>query len=178
MKKGKNKMLESVSCVVLLNLMLVSGLLFLFYSINKERDSIKSIQKQLALYERRIESVKELEKVLSDTGSQQAEVKSVFLDKESLVNFIEELEYLSENSNLILDMKGVDMPNDKNSINEKPRFSFSVSGAFADIYKYIILLENDRYRTNFEKVFIQKAQEDDGWKANIELQLTSYQNET
>lgn len=177
MKEGKNKMLESVSCVVFLNLALASGLLFLLYSIDGERDSIESMQEQLVLYERRIESVKELERVLSNTSSQQVEVKSTFLDKESLVNFIEELEYLSENSNLILDMRGVNMPDDKNSINEKPRFSFSVLGAFADIYKYIALLENDRYRTNFEKVFIQKAQEDGDWKASIELQLTSYQNE-
>lgn len=175
--KGKNKMLESVAYVAFLNVVLVGGLLFLIYSIKEERESVDSIREQLSLYERRIESVKELEKILSDTSSQQAEIKSVFLDKESIVNFIEELEYLSENGNLVLDMKGVNMPDDENLINEKPSFSFSVSGAFADIYRYVALLENDRYHMNFEKVFIQKAQGGDVWEANIELQLLSYQNE-
>jgi hypothetical protein len=173
MNKNNKKFISTIVFVAVFNLVFVFAAYFLSHNIGLEKKSILDIKNQLSFYEKRIENIKEIEKSLAGNKENFSKIKLVFLDKELLIDFIKELEYLAKQTGVFLEMRGVTV---SSGVKEKPLFNFKLEGSFSSVYGYLVLLENDRYQLGLEKVYIQKPKQGDLWKANLEVRLLSFKN--
>ena len=145
--------------------------------IFSQKAAILETGKRIVLYEKRIKNVKNIEAALARFKEERSKRSGVFLDKDSLVKFVEELEYLAEKTGVEMEAGSVKFS--KNSSGEKPVFVFKLTGDFKGIYQYLRLLENDVYLVKLERVNIQKLEESFKWNANLEVKLLSFlENET
>lgn len=171
MREGKTKFIITAGCVICLNVASICLLYLLFDNINLKRKDVSGIRSQIWQYEKRIANIKVLKKTLAELGAERSEINAAFLTENSIVNFIEELEYLSKKTGAQLKIKVVDLPS---GAPERPRFHFSLEGSFLDIYHYLLLLENDRYQIGWDRVYIQRLEQVENWGANLQLELLSF----
>lgn len=172
MKNIKNKFVVSIILVVSANLLLVFVVVFLWNGIRSKKELVFDTKKQIALYEKRIEHVKQLEQALKETEEARLKIEPLFVDEDSMVIFIEELESLADNVGVELEIKGVSFGGE----DKKPLFALSAVGPFKDIYYFITLLENMTYIAEFSKVDIDKGSGPDNWASLLELKLLSFKN--
>ena len=173
MRNKRKNFITVVLLVILTNAVFVSGAFFLFYNINLKKKSINKVKKDIVFYEKRIENIKSIEKSLSNSEENSNAIKKVFLDKESIIDFIKRLEYLAGLTNVRLDMKSVNISAESN---RAPVFSFDINGSFSNVYDYLVFIENESYQIALNKIYFQKSEELPGWEASFELELLSFKN--
>jgi len=169
----KKKFAVNIILVILLNLVLFFGCFALYYEIRSKKDFIFKIKQDIAFFEKRIENIKQVEKSLKETEDSRLEVESVFLDLRSVIDFIKRLEYFRNQSGVLLEMRGVNIPKDND---EKPVFEFVLTGPFPAIYKYLALLENDFYQSTLDQIYIERVPRSVDWQAVLKLRLLSFQS--
>lgn len=173
MNSKKKKSVIIISLIVI-NAIFICGTFLLFYKINLKNKSISKIKEDIIFYEKRLENIKNIEKSLSDSEENGNAIKKVFLNKESIINFIERLEYLAKQTNVGLDMKSVNISSESSRV---PVFSFSIRGSFTDIYDYLKFIESESYQITLAKAYFNKSEESSGWEASFDLELLSFQND-
>lgn len=173
MQSTKNKFVASVALIVFINLVLFLVVVFLGRATASKKELVFDIKRQLALYERRIEHVNRLEETQQKIEETSSMLETMFVDEDSLVGFIEELEFLARNAGVGLEIKGIGFTGEQN---KKPVFTVSLTGSFENIYHYFILLENMIYKVEFNKVDIEKSSETGLWRSLLELKLLSFRN--
>lgn len=172
MKNIKNKFVVSIILVVSVNLLLFFVVVFLWNGISSKKKLVLDIKEQLVLYEKRIDHVNQLEQILEETEEARLKIEPLFVDEDSMVVFIEELESLADNVGVELEIKGVRFVGE----DKKPLFTLSANGSFENIYYFITLLENMTYIAEFSKVDIDKGSGPDNWASLLELKLLSFKN--
>lgn len=173
MTNSKNKFIINIVLVVFFNLLLLLLVIFLWRAADLKRNLVLDIKKQLALYERRIDHINRLEETLRRTKENYSKIESMFIEEDSMVSFIEELESLAKNADVNLKIKGIRFVGEQD---KKPVFTLVISGSFKDIYYYFTLLENMIYKIEFDKASIEKFSETEGWESFLELRLLSFKN--
>lgn len=171
---NKNKFIISISLVVVSSLLLVFFAFFLRGMVDSKKNSVLAVKEQLALYERRIEHINELEETLEKVKSNDEKIRSIFIKENTVVDFIEDLESLAERANVDLLIKGVRFEGDKDP---KPLFTLNVVGSFEDVYRYYVLLENMPYKISFVRASLEKSSESLVWKSLLEFKILSFKNE-
>jgi len=171
MVKDNKKFVASVGLVIVLNVILITLIYSLLQGIGSKKRSVFEIKKDTAFYVARIKNINEINKSLVVNKEAKGKIESVFLDENSLINFIKELEYFAQKTGMELDMKGVRILKETNS---GAVFNFIVEGSFSGIYRYLTLLENSRYQLRFEGINIQKSLNDENWVAALELKVLSF----
>jgi hypothetical protein len=191
MKNNGKKFLITVALMLFLNIVLACLCYFLFNFVNSQKKELAKTKNEIIEYNERIKNIEQLQSSLGQFEGQRADIGSLLLNKTSIVNFVEELEYLSEKTGVDLEMKKVDVSQGGENA---PNFQFSVSGEFDDVYHFLYLLENDVYYVGFEMVDISKIKikekeivigenkEDkqinesieDKWKGVFEIRLLSF----
>ncbi len=170
---SKKKFFISVSVVALANLVLVFAAVFLWSVIGAKKSSVSLVKRQLASYEKRIEQVNKLNDTLRIAEENYSKIKPMFINSNSMVDFIEDMESLAESAGVSLEIKGVRFDEKQN----KPVFTMALAGSFSDIYHYTVLLENTIYKVEFDGVDIGESSSGDIWREVLELKLLSFQNE-
>lgn len=169
------KIILSITLVIGVNLLAFGGLWFFAVKIRKMDDRVAYIRSEIVLKEKENNEAKELKLNLSDLESDKDRIDSVFIAQKDVVNFIEEIEELAKKSEVEMEFRSVNV-SDKNS-KEKPIFQFKASGAFSNIFHYLVLLENVKYQIIFDGISIQKRESSESldiWDANFSLRLLSY----
>lgn len=107
----------------------------------------------------------------------EGKIKAAFLNPQNIVKFIEDLESLKEKTGVELTLKSVTLSEEMTY--SEPRFQFQISGAFRDLFQYLVLLENLPYQINFGRVQFTATREETKktgiWQAEIEIILLSYE---
>lgn len=169
------KVLIALGSVLLVNFVLFSFVYLLFREAQAKRHQAALNKRQLLAIEKRIENAKNIEKVLEQRQTEQGRISSLYLSKESIIDFIEELEFLAQKSDAVLETKSIAFPQNNKGF---PRFSLSLTGSFPAIYKYLLLLEKDRYQVILEKVYIKKSRLGEDWESNMEIRFLNFNDES
>jgi len=154
MGSDKRKFVITIFFVVFLNAVFICITIFLFLRVDLEKESIQSLKERAGAYEERTKNTRDVERALANKEKEVVEVESIFLDKESIINFIEELENLAAQSNLQIEIKNVE---GVTGGTEKPKFIVNTAGSFSDIYHFIVFLENGNYQAEKKINFARKA---------------------
>lgn len=174
-----DKKIKFITAVFSLTLVVsaVSLLLyFLFSGTNQKIAEINDVRGQFFKYQKGAEKVRVLEKDLFDLETWKQETSGLILNKDTIVKFIEDTERLASTTNISLEMKSVNI---FENTDEKPRFTLGVNGGFPDIYRFMHLLENSRYKIEFISASIKKPENEKSgrWFSELSLRLLSFQNE-
>lgn len=171
MRPIDKKFFVTIFIAIISNLALIILCYFLFDSIKTENSQISETKKQIAEYQERMDNIQKILPEIKDLEKAHSGMESLILDKTSLVNFIEEIEYLAKKTGIVLIMKGISFANiEKN----KPVFKFTTSGSFADTYHFLYLVENGTYRVGLNRVEIIKEQKNNVWNTDFDLELLSF----
>ncbi|MFH1979139.1 MAG: hypothetical protein ABII97_02045 [Patescibacteria group bacterium] len=171
---NNKKFLTTIVFVIVLNLIAISLFCFFVKEVNEKKEKVSEVKKELVSFEQKIKGMKNAEFLMATNKEFYREMKSIFLKKEDLIVFVEELEFLAEKSGVNLEIKSINVPSGDSG---RPEIGIGVEGNFRNIYNYLVLLENDMYQTEIKKFYFQKLSKNkDGfaWAANLELGLLSY----
>ncbi|MDD5032920.1 MAG: hypothetical protein PHC85_02280 [Candidatus Pacebacteria bacterium] len=172
MGKGRKKFIISLALIALLNMALVSAIYFLLSAEYKKKAKVDELKTSILINEKRIENTKRLEDQLAEAKEEKEKIESVFLDKDNLIKFIQELESLAKIANVDMEMKSVEMG--FGSVGAKPFFSFTAAGDFSDIYRFLVLIENDPYQIKISRLQLQNLVEGKKWEAGFSVRLLSF----
>lgn len=168
------KFIISIILVAAINLLGVGCWWLVFSGIKKEENSVASTRQEIDISERRLNNVLSLSVLLENIEKDKEKVGAVFLNSKNIVKFIEELEFLSQKTGVVLATKAAII-----SDNKKPHFEFSINGSFRDTFQYLILLENIPYQISLDNIsFIlpetEKAKNAKSWEVSFGVNLLSY----
>lgn len=173
MTNKNKKFIIIILLMISINIVFIGGAFLLFHNIDLKKKSVSKTKEDIIFYEKRMENIKNIEESLSESEKNRNTIKKVFLNKESIIDFIERLEYLAKQTNVELDMKSVNI---SSKGNEAPIFNFNIEGSFANIYDYLVFVENESYQVALNKIYLQKSEEFSDWEASFGLELLSFQN--
>lgn len=113
--------------------------------------------------------------LIENTKGDRAKLSSYFINKEAVVSFIEELESLSKQANVVL---SIDPPlEEKDSPMAKQaslRFNVRAEGRFNDVMYFVRLVETLPYKIFVDHTVISSV--DKVWTSAISFRLDSYIN--
>lgn len=165
----KKKSIIYLIFITILNLLLIGGSLYLYFSIQKQREILKQIPQDLILAETEVQNNKALKKQIEETREYWEKFNSIFLDKDEIISFIENLETLGKKIGLSLEFDSVDTNTEKG---QKPHFRFHTEGNFDKLFQFLLLIENYPYQIVFQELRFTKTTE--LWRADFDIILTSY----
>jgi len=154
---------------IAMNVIIIAGWFYLTSFISDGKNKVEVARRNLATVESSVKDNKSLKVLMENIQEKRAEIGEIFLGKESIIKFIEQLEEISDKTGASMKLNSVVI--DKNGKNS-PVFKFELSGSFREIFHYIKLLENVPYQIVFQRAYVQS--DDEGWSGNFDIILASY----
>jgi len=169
--RPNKKITISVSLILLINGIAALGWFYLYLSISRHVREINEIRGKLAVTERDYSNGRSLKMFLDNFQDERRKIDEIFLNKETLIKFIEKLEEMSEKTGASLKFSSIRVDGESGA-KKGLRLQFRLTGKFSEIYRYLSLLENLPHQIVFEKSYIQSGKE--GWVADLEIILLTY----
>lgn len=172
MRKNKFIIFIPVAAWLIINLGLLSAWIYLYSSIDGKMTTISEVKAQIKNAEDRLSQRRALKSLVSNIGDRKQKIDSVFLDKDSLILFIESMEDAGRASGVSLKISGGDS-------SVAPSFTLSAEGSYGRIINFLSLLESTPYKIDIKSASFheQGGVEAEGvWKADFEVTLLSYEN--
>ncbi|MBI2097504.1 MAG: hypothetical protein HYT46_01015 [Candidatus Vogelbacteria bacterium] len=153
----------------MLNALLLAGSLFFVYLIRRDAETAIGVRTEQYLAARAGADLVNWQQALTANQSELAKVRSAFVSRESLIQFIEELETVARES-------GVDLTLDEPVIESNSlTLSMKAVGSFAKVYRWLERLENLPYRLTFERINLSAGLNAGAdWSGDISLVLGSF----
>jgi len=106
----------------------------------------------------------------ADIEDDRATIDAAFIDPQTLVRFIEDLERMADRAGVALSIESASLPQ---SVDGYPSFRLTASGSFSGVYRFLALLETMKFFIAFDGVQLKKADKQP-WSAAIQFQLLSF----
>jgi len=164
------KFIITIVLVVLLNGAVLAGWIYLFSNFKKQNNFIKEERQKILVSDKKLENSNSLKALMNEIVDEKQKIDSVFLDKESIINFIENLESIAGKTGASIKIGNINIDNqDKKGLS----FQFNLTGNFNQLFHYLILLENLPYLINIERMDFKKLAPNE-WGANFEILVNSF----
>jgi len=140
--------------------------IFAIFEINKKTDSV---MEKIMLSNSNLEQAEALTKTksfLEERATDIDKLGSFFIEKSSIVDFIEMMEGASREVGVGFQLNSVDVEKDELPI------QFKIDGSWAEVVRMISLVENMPYKLNVDNVNLVNS--DDGWTANMSVTIFSF----
>jgi hypothetical protein len=182
MKSDNKKFITSVILIAGINIAGIIGCWLVFSAVQKERSAVLEARRGIDIGERRLNNVRSLGALLKDIEKDTEKISATFLNSETIVKFIEELESINQKTGTNLLVRVINLPNQSET--KAPYFEFQIRGSFRGLFQYLILLENVPYQITIDRVNLTRptAEELDknekigNWRADFKVTLLSYEN--
>ncbi len=155
------KIITTFILVILLNGAAIAGWFYLLSVVDGKFNAINEIRSKIIINDAKIKEGSSLKKSIAEVAEEKQKIGSIFLDKQSIIKLIQELESIANKTGASIDIGSINM--------------FSLKGKFSQLFHYLVLLENIPYSISIDKMDFQK-QEKDMWQANFEISLNSFIN--
>lgn len=155
------KIITTFILVIVLNGVALAGWFYLLSVVDGKFNAINEIRSKIIINDAKIQEGSLLKKSIAEVAGEKQKIDSIFLDKQSVIKLIEELESIANKTGASIDIGSINM--------------FSLKGKFSQIFHYLVLLENIPYAISIDKMNFQK-QEKNMWQANFEISLNSFIN--
>ncbi len=171
MKNKKTTIL--LAAVLVMNAAAMAGWFYLYSLVAERRDGVNEARREMALVEKRADESRSLKKLMDGIKQEREKINAVFLDEDSVINFIELLEKTSGKAGVSLSLNSI-------SVGGKgPSFRFGLSGTFGEVYRYLGLVENMPQQIIFQKVDLRAKKNASGapsgkWSAEVDIILTGF----
>ena len=135
---------------------LLAGYLYLTHliSLTSERTEIISKETEVLLEKER--ELISLNRLIENTKKDRANIETIFVKKENIVQFLDFLEELGKGSHTTLKINSIDTVSDKDK-KDTIKLALESSGSFREIYAFILLIENSPYDMIFDKLYLQNV---------------------
>lgn len=142
MQKMKTESKKIISFVMAVDIIMVCLLVFGIFLVVKKNQSLINLKNQIVEENAKISDLQSLKIMIEDTKDERSYISSLFVDKESVIDFIESIESLGSVSGsdvkVILVDENVKSETAKNQINVR----FEAKGNWASVLKLIALLDH------------------------------------
>ncbi len=164
------KFITTIVLVVLLNGAVLAGWLYLFSNLKKQNNFIREERQKILVSDKKLENSSSLKILMDEIVDKKQKIDSAFLNKESVVNFIENLESIAGKTGASIKIGNINIDNQ-----EKKGLSlqFNLTGNFNQLFHYLILLENLPYLINIERMDFKKLAPNE-WGADFEISVNSF----
>lgn len=167
---NKKKIIITVITIILLNAIALGAWFYLFYTIEKQNNFVKEGQKKLLISEKNFENNKSLNNLINEISNEREKINSAFVDKDSIINFVERLEALGSETGASVKIESINTDiKDKKGL----YIRFSLKGDFNQLFKYLNLTEDLPYLINVEKINLRNSTSDE-WTATFEILVKSF----
>lgn len=170
MKSEKTKFILTLFAVLIFCVASVSGCYLLYNSVSVKRQGITGLKSGIFEYESRIRNAKTLGESLAKVEKQRQEIDRVLYGG-SIVNFIEELEYLAEKTGVDLKIMSIDS---SERVSKGLIFRLNLDGTFLRLYHFLFLLENEHFQVELGRLFFNRAEKGNIWTADLDVKLLNF----
>lgn len=171
MTAKRKLLLALVSGLMIITALFVLLNIFLFAPIRDSNATLSEAQRQLAILDKKNRLLLDLERTIIEERPQIDIIDSALLNPHQVVIFIETLEAaaLKSGVKLIIGSAEIQAGAPVKS-NGRSRFSISASGSFANVHRYITLLENVPYYIEIDQAYLSTV-ENGAVRADITLKI-------
>ncbi|MEW5907815.1 MAG: type 4a pilus biogenesis protein PilO [Patescibacteria group bacterium] len=166
---SNKKFIISIILVVFLDLLALFAVFYFYLRIENQIIILNKIPQDLFLAENKEQNIKILKREIEEIKEQWKEVNSIFLDKESTVSFIENLESTGKKLGLEVKFDSIDFADKKT---EKPILNLHAEGSFSNVFQFIVLLGNLPNSIVLKELRLSKISE--LWRGDFKILLTTY----
>ena len=164
------KFIITIVLMVLLTGAVLAGWIYLFANFKKQNNFIKEERQKILVSDKKLENSNSLKALMNEIVDEKQKIDSVSLDKESIINFIENLESIAGKTGASIKIGNINIDNqEKKGLS----FQFNLTGNFNQLFHYLILLENLPYLINIERMDFKKLAPNE-WGANFEILVNSF----
>ena len=164
------KFIITIILIILLNGVVLAGWLYLFSSLKKENNFIKEKRQEILANDKKLENSNSLKILMNEIVDERQKIDSAFLDKESVVNFIEKLELIADRTDASIKIGKINIDNQERG---GLYLQFDLTGNFNQLFHYLVLLENLPYLINIEKMDLKNLAPN-RWAADLEISTDSF----
>ena len=161
---------RALAVVCVINAVLAGGWWYLYSSVTEAADEAIRLAEAISVAEAKQDNIRTLTVFLSDIETERAKISSAFVDRETLVAFIENVERLAARASVALVIESASLPEKGAAL---PSFRVRATGSFGGLYRLVALLETMPYHVALDEVRFS-AGTGRQWTASIQFQLTSF----
>ena len=165
----KRKFIIHFTAVILINAVATAGWYIMFNEVRGLTTAIKDAREKINQNDRLIEDQRSIATLLSEHEGGVSSINSAFVEKETIVSFVERIEELGRNTRNTVDISISSLDKSK----EKPTFAFAITGAPNDIYRFISALQYVPYKIRITNAEMHEDTEE-AWRGDINIILLSY----
>lgn len=176
MSLSKYKSIIPVIALLLIDAALLAVWIYLPISIDNRIVAANDLKQQIKAAELRIEGRHDLKKLVEDATDKKKIIDGVFLNSNSLVTLVEQLEAAGRSAGVAVNITSADSPTGAVS---RPSFKLSVGGELSKVFRFLMLLENLPNRVDVTNAVWTEQGAVGGqpasWQVNFDIILISYE---
>ncbi|MEK7504808.1 MAG: hypothetical protein AAB589_00775 [Patescibacteria group bacterium] len=161
----------SILTFLILNLIMVGLVAGGFWWLLREEGKLLARAKELIGAERKKENLERFLRIYGQTEAGRTKVSSYFITTETLPQFIERLEQAARETGVIYTLSNTKPA--EVSGREVLNLTIATEGNFAQVYRFIYVLENLPYRLDINQAYLGPMAAG-RWRANFDLTLFSF----
>ena len=175
-----------IGALSLTSIILFGAIYFVYNQIKTKNENILNIEQDLSSKNTKHDYLISLQKLVESIDPEIKKVESSIVPKAGDVAFIEELELLARNSNLIIEIESLNLTSDpKNDSSPLATLKVKVkaTGLWSDVYKFTYEMESLKYKIKINKFTLANKEEltsvrttsqNKEWQANFEISVLEY----
>ncbi len=165
------KFLISIILILLINILAIVSWFYFLSILKNQNQSMQDIKYKIQSAVQKINAVKLSESLLENEAENKTKIDSVFLDDQTVVKLIDEVDSLKVKTGADIKIGAIDF-----NISNKPHLQLKAGGTFSQIYQSIVLLENMPYMFDFNNVSLNFNSEQKSWSADIDITINNFLN--
>lgn len=141
----------------------VLGLAFditVFFVIKRRTEAVSIAENQLALAAEKANSLKSVKVLMDDTAERRVKVDTFFIKDDKVVDFLDSLDTLGTKNGVKLTINSVGvapLTKPSSSFLEQLNIKIQVEGSWANVYRFLTLLETMPYKVSWGRVGFDKV---------------------
>ncbi len=170
---NNKKFIISFASVIILNALIISACFYARSLIKKQEEGARENFKNYTLLSRKSQNIKLLESQMAEIKENFEKLDNFYLKENGLVGFIESLEKIGRDANVLVGIHSVGIEKDKKSV----LFRIDAEGEFEELFQYLVSLENLPYQVAFERMDISSGDATKGknvWKSEVDIRVISF----
>ena len=162
--------IRTLVVVIVVNAILAGSWWYLYSRVVRASGEAVRLAEAISVAEAKQDNIRTLTVFFSDIEEDRAKISSAFVDRETLVLFIENMERLAAQAAVILVIESASLPEKGAAL---PSFRVRATGSFAGLYRFAALLETMPYHVVLDEVRFSAGAERQ-WTTIIQFQLASF----
>ncbi len=165
-----------VSLILLDIFLMLIGLFILFDFRNNRLVEISELESKIVSLKESKQRAGVVGQMVKDSREARDKLSLYFITKETVANFIAELESVASRSGVVFKLNSLNIVREKEA--NKPSYlklNLRVEGDYSEVSHFLNVLENLPYQFRFNAVTLAKLEkEKSSWYGDVDLELVSY----